>query len=391
MNVIASAAVSIYIPCLEQMAIDLGTTNSMMQMTIVTHLIGEFLGRFLCGPLIDAYSSRKILIPALALSIVGHIVCFLSNSVDIFLMSRFVQALGSSVVYVASVGIINTEFSEHEKSSVIGILELYQPTAWILSPFIGCILCKIGSWRSSILLLMIAQLVVLIKLLEHHKTKDYGFFKNMSVLKFFRDYRSVLQNSYFVIYAIIPGLFAGGYMIFASNAPFICSKFFGNRLTYIALFQAIPLVFYLLATFAYRAIVQNFSIKMAKRSGIAVYVLFGFYAIWLTLENTTLVPSHMLALMCIQCVGSAFLVPISILKAIQSSAHAACAGASAVIVFRNIIMSLCISIGARFSENTTMIMGSVFMTVSTVLVLITARRIMKIRGIRKKYNETRVK
>lgn len=383
MNVVTSAAVSIYIPCLKQMAIDLDTTNSMLQISLITHLIGEFFGRFLCGPLIDSYGIRKITIPALIISILGHFGCFLSSSISMFLAMRFLQALGASVIYIASIGIINNDFAEKEKSGIISILELYQPIAWILSPFVGCILSEIASWRLSFIILMLLQIIGLIVFCNYHEKKHSGSKRKFSVATVFCDYGSILRNSYFLIYALIPGLFAGGYMIFASNSPFICSRIFGNNSADVAIFQAIPLIFYVLATFAYRGIIQNFSIKLAKKIGIIVYIIFGVYISLLLIDGNTWKANHLLALMCVQCVGSAFLVPVSILKALQSSGSIACVGASTVVVFRNIIMSLCIAISTRLSESITMIMGSVFMTVGTAIVLITARRIMKIRSLKK--------
>jgi DHA1 family bicyclomycin/chloramphenicol resistance-like MFS transporter len=383
MNVVTSAAVSIYIPCLKVMTADLNTTSAMLQTSIITHLIGEFVGRFFCGPLIATYSVRKILLPALVLSIFGHLGCFMSNSIAMFLVMRFIQATGASVIYVASVGIINAEFKEDDKSSIIGILELYQPLAWILSPFVGSILHEIGSWRLSFLLLMTLQLIGLVVFFAYQDKNENNLRKKFSASKFFRDYKSVLRNSYFMIYALVPGLFSGGYMIFAANSPFMCSRIFSNSSVDIALFQAIPLMFYVLATFAYRSIVQNFGIKLSKRIGIGIYVVFGLYITLIIVEHVAWTANNLLALMCVQCVGSAFLVPVSVLKAIQSSGSIASVGASTVVVFRNIIMSLCIGISTKWSESITMIMGSVFMTVGTVLVLVLARRIIKIRFLRK--------
>jgi hypothetical protein len=51
-----------------------------------------------------------------------------------------------------------------------------------------------------------------------------------------------------------------------------------------------------------------------------------------------------------------------------------------------VIMSSCIALSTRLTENITMIMGSVFMTVATVIALVAARRIIKIR-LRKKMKE----
>ena len=384
LNVITSAAVSIYIPCIKQMSLDLNCTNALMQMTIVTHLIGEFTGRFFCGPFIDSYGSKAIVLPAIIMSILGHFGCAISSNLALFMIMRFIQAMGSSITYIVSIEIINETFNDREKGSVLGVLELYQPIAWILSPFFGCILSEISSWRLCFVVMMIAQLAGLLFFWAYFLEREGKSVKKFSVSKFFFDYKSILKNSYFIIYALIPGLFAGGYMIFASNSPFMCSQLYGNNSADIAIFQALPLVFYVLATFIYRKVIVKFGVRTSKIIGIIVYIIFGIYMIAaLGFLHTDWSAYNLLALMCIQCVGSAFLVPISVLKALQSSSHASSVGASTVVVFRNIIMSLCISISARFTESITMIMGSVLMTVGTALVLFMARRIIKIRDLRK--------
>jgi MFS family permease len=380
-NVVTSAAVSIYIPCLKQMAVDLGTTNSVMQMTIVAHLIGEFVGRTLCGPFIDAYGNRAIELPSLVISILGHIGCMIATSASIFITMRFIQAIGASVIYVISQSIISETFEEKEKSSVIGILELYQPIAWILSPFVGSILAEISNWRVSFLVLLIAQLVGLVFFLVYPSRRHRESPKMCSASELFCDYGFILKNSSFIIYALIPGLFAGGYMIFATCSPFICSKFFGNNSADIALFSSVPLFFYVIATFGYRATVNKWGMITSRRIGTCIYGIFGIYLIYLTMRQSPWTPGILLTLMCLQCSGSAFLVPVSVLKAIQSTApHSACVGASTMVIFRNIVMSICITIGARFNNSITTIMSCVFMTVATILVLIMMRKIIRTRS-----------
>ncbi|MDR1375646.1 MAG: MFS transporter [Holosporaceae bacterium] len=379
LNVATSAAVSIYIPNLKQMAIDLKTVNALMQMTIVAHLIGEFAGRFLCSQLIDLHGNRAVILPAITISALGHFGCMISTSLSVFILMRFLQAIGASVIYVVSLSVVNKMFSENEKGSVVGILELYQPIAWILSPFAGTIFTEIGSWRLSFFVLLITQFIgiAFFSVLLKKRKKDQR--RHFSVAKLFCDYGSILKNSSFVIYALIPGLFAGGYMIFATSCPFICSEFFGHDTADIALFSATPLVFYVMATFAYRVILRKFGIKISKRTGTGIYIIFGVYTILLISKQVPWTPNNLLFSMSLQCVGSAFLVPVSVLKALQSCHHASYVGASTVVVFRNLIMSLCITVSVKFHESITTIMASVFMTVGTVLVLIMARKIIRLR------------
>lgn len=381
LNVATSAAVSIYISCIKYMAMDLHTTNSLMQMTIVAHLIGEFIGRVVCGPLIGVHGNKHVVLPGLSLSIIGYLGCVFAPNLSTFCMMRFVQALGASVIYIVSLNIINNRFEEEEKASIVGVLELYQPIAWIVSPFIGAILTELGSWRLSFLLLMSAHVIGLLFFWFYVEKEQYKI--KFSFKKLANDYRRLLRKSSFTLYALIPGLFAGGYMIFATSCSTTCTKFFGNNSADIAIFSALPLLAYVGATFVYRFIVERLGTQIAKRTGIAIYILFGLYMIIFIAQGDTWSPVVLLILMCLQCAGSAFLVPVSVFKALQSSEHSEGVGAATVVVFRNIIMSFCISISAKFNDSITMIMASVFITVATVLVLIMMRRILRLRSLRK--------
>lgn len=384
LNVVTSASVSIYIPSLKQMASDLHSTNTMIQMTIVAHLIGEFIGRILGAPLIDVYGNRKIIIPALCLSILGHFGCMVGSNFAIFSYMRFTQAMGASVIYVVSLNIINSRFKEKEKAGVVGILELYQPLAWIVSPFVGALLSELGNWRLSFFVLLCCNLIGLLFFLGYqdqaHKRKIF------SISDLCHDYMLLLKDSAFTIYALIPGLFAGGYMIFATSCSIICTKFFGDSPTDIAIFSGVPLIAYVASTFFYRQTIRNFGTTIAKRIGIVIYVVFALFFIYFVLRHTAWEPGVLLILMCLQCSGSAFIVPISVFKALQSASHVASIGASTVVVFRNIIMSFCISASAHFQGNITTIMACISMTVATALFLIMTRKIIRTRKKRRLKN-----
>ncbi len=379
MNIITSASVSIYLPNMKQMAIDLQTTNYMMQMTISAHLIGEFFGRVISGPLINIRGVKAVIVPALILSAIGHLGCCVSGDVIFFLCMRFSQAVGASVIYIASLSVINDLFNEREKASVIGLLELYQPIAWIIAPAVGAICAELGNWRFAFFVLMICQLIGLILFYSCPDEKNPKKVVSFSCGRLVKDYVRVLRNSYFVIYALIPGLFSGGYMIYATSCPFI----FANNSTDNALVLAVPLVFYVAFTFVYRYVVKEYGLRVSKWVGVVVYLVFGLYVCYLTLYQPKWNEFNLLSLMCIQCIGSAFLVPVSVLKALKSASEVASVGASTVVVFRNIIMSVCIFMGSEFSGNVVTIMACMFMTVASVLMLVTTRRIIKVRKKRK--------
>ena len=172
-------------------------------------------------------------------------------------------------------------------------------------------------------------------------------------------------------------------MIFATNCPIIFSQLIGTSSTDIAIFSAVPLFFYVASTFIYRVIIKKAGLYVSKWIGTTIYVCLGAVIIYMTMHNVHWKAEYLLGLMCVQCMGSAFLVPVSIVKALKSASNEANVGASTVVVFRNIVMSLCISASTKFAGSITTLMACVFMTVATVLMLFTTRRIIKMRSRRK--------
>ncbi len=380
LNVTTSAAVSIYIPCMRQMVADLGTTNALIQMTIVAHLMGEFVGRVCLGPLVDFHNNRSIILTALSVSAFGHLGCMLAPSLIVLMIMRFIQALGASTIYIVSLSIINNKFSGQEKASIVGVLELYQPIAWLVSPLAGALLSELGNWRLSFGLLMLTHLLGVVFFWYYKESLKKHKSSGLSVCGLLKDYRSLMKNSLFVLYALVPGFFAGGYMIFMTNCPFICSKFLCNNSANIAMFSAIPLIFYIISTFAYGLTIKKCGTRTARRIGTGVYIVFGIYAAYLIFsQEHHWALSELQILMCLQCIGSAFLVPVSVFKALKTASNSASVGASTVVVFRNIIMSICISISAKFGGNISTISACVFMTVASILTLTAARKIIKVK------------
>lgn len=376
MNVISSAMVTIFIPGFSLAAADLQAAQSAMQLTVVVHLLGEIIGRLLWGPLCDYIGKKHGLIPAVTVSIIGQLGCCLSQSVEMLIVMRFIQAVGSGVVYVVSLNFIASNFDGVAKSKAYSTLEMYQPIANLTAPILGSILCTIGGWRFIFFFLFIAQTIVRLMLSLYMPNDKPIAMKSSILLGLLRDYRSVMKNKKFVIYAIIPGFVVGGYMVYSAHAPEIYRHTITSGFSesfFIALIQSVPLVFNIISTSIYRKVVQKSGLIISRRIGTAFNVLFMVFLALLADNLIAFSCTSIIAAMCIHSVCSAFLVPISVTRAMECSNEKAGILAASIVVFRNSIMSICISVGAAFT-GTQALIYELLLVSTCVLLLLFIRR-----------------
>ncbi len=377
MNVISSAMVTIFIPGFASAAVDLSTTQNALQLTVVVHLIGEIIGRLLWGPLSDYVGQKNGLIPAVTVSIIGQAICCISTSVEMLIIARFIQAIGSGVVYVVSLNYIASHFDGVAKGQAYSMLEMYQPIANLTAPLLGSVLCMIGGWRFIFIFLVISQCIIRV-MLSLYMQEDKPSNTKVSVSGILKGYISVIKNKKFVIYAVIPGFAVGCYMIYSAHAPEIYENIASVNANnfaslYIALIQSAPLIFNLFSTILYRSTVQKYGLKLSRRIGGALNTLFISVLILLI---TKVIPFNywsIIIAMSIQNASSAFLVPVSVTGAMECSTEKTGILAASIVIFRNSIMSLCLVISA-INTNITLLFCELCLPAICVLILLYFRR-----------------
>lgn len=378
-NIIASLIGTIFIPGFSSAALELHTTQGVMQLTIVSHLIGEIVGRLLWGPLSDYIGSRNGLIPAITLSILGQIGCFFSTSVEMLIVMRFIQAIGSGVVYVVSLNYIACHFDGIAKYKAYSTLEMYQPIANLTAPILGSFFCMTGGWRSIFLFFVLAQTIIRL-MLGIYMPDDKPVKCKASIPTILGDYKAVVKNKKFLVYAIIPGFVVGCYMTFSVHVPEIyhhVTNGISNAYIalHIALIQSAPLCFNLIATSLYKLTVQKYGIKISRRIGSILNVGFMLCIVYLINVISDFKLSTIILAMCIQCISSAFLVPVSVTGAMESSTEKSGILAATVVVVRNAIMSICLGLSA-ISMGMSALLCELLISAAFVSALLYFRRIL---------------
>ncbi len=116
----------------------------------ITWLIGSYfiisaIFLPLIGKLSDFYGRKKIFVFGLLLVAISSFMAPLSNNMLFLLGMRSIQAIGTSALYPAGIGIVRNYIVKNQHR-VIGTLTLFATTSAALGPTISGLLIKFGGW-----------------------------------------------------------------------------------------------------------------------------------------------------------------------------------------------------------------------------------------------------
>lgn len=350
-NFIGAMAVDIHLPALPTIEDDFQTSTFLVQMSILATCWGSSLFRLFWGPTCEAWGYRRVLTMVMLLVSSGHFACYCAPNIEVFLMSRFVMALGNGAMYVIAGSLISTIYTGPERASKLGLMELSFPIALVLSPIIGAWIFQAFGWRAIFLFLLSTQFFIqalLWPFLGNLSPEK----KELSLKQSFSVYRQMLGFKPFLLSILMPALVIGNYALFVANAPFIYIEEFMLSPTTYAYYQAVPLVVSILGISAFRIMVHQLDIEKVLQFGFGSYVLFSIIILSILKFDIELSPVSLMALVCTQTFCQAFLVSPLIYKASEMFKTNQASIFSLVSFFRGVVIGLAVLLGASIYNDT---------------------------------------
>lgn len=147
LSTVTPFAIDLYLPSFAQIASEFGTTPAKISLSVSSYFIGMALGQVLYGPLLDRFGRKKPLYVGLTVFIVASIGCSLANSTEALIVSRFMQAMGGSVAWVAALAMVRDFFPVAESAKIFSLLFLVIGVSPLLAPTVGGFITTALGWR----------------------------------------------------------------------------------------------------------------------------------------------------------------------------------------------------------------------------------------------------
>lgn len=217
----------LYLPALPEMAGSLGTSASLVQLSLTSCLLGLALGQIVIGPYSDVYGRRRPLILSLVVFAIASFLCAFSPYVWILIFLRFIEGVAGAGGIVISRAIARDLYSGVELTSFFSLLMLINGVAPIAAPVAGGQLMKVTSWTGVFFILgtlgtgMLLTVIFGLKesLPKSNRLKG-GLKETVS------NFGKLLSNRKFMGYVLVQGFIMAGLFGYISGSPFVLQEIY---------------------------------------------------------------------------------------------------------------------------------------------------------------------
>ncbi len=260
--------------------------NNHVQLVISMIFFGMSFGLIIYGPLSDAYGRKKPLYAGLIIFVFGSFLSYVSTSLEIMLIGRFLQGFGSSSSRIITIAMIRDRFSGVEMAKIMSLIMVIFIIVPALAPSLGQLIIYFLSWKAIFGVLICMGLIGIFslrfKLEETHKFEHRA---PLSFLKVYSGIKETVLNPVSRGYTLASGLVFGAFVAYLSLVqPILQVKYkLGDSFSFY--FGALAL-FIGFSSFLNSRLVGKFGMKsLTNLSLIAVSVISAIFLLILYLSG----------------------------------------------------------------------------------------------------------
>ena len=221
-------SVDMYLPAFPTLAQDLLTDSGRVQQTLSAFLLGFAVSPLVWGPLSDRFGRKPILYAGLVIFVAASIGGALSQSIDVLIGFRFLQALGGSAAASLARAIVRDRYDREEAARTLSLLFVVMAIAPMAAPIIGGQVLVFFGWRA-IFWALAGYGVVCIALTVYplRETLPPERRTHHHAGEMAKSYGALLRNQRYIGYALCQGLSFAAMFAYIAGSPFVIIELFG--------------------------------------------------------------------------------------------------------------------------------------------------------------------
>ncbi|WP_295428630.1 Bcr/CflA family multidrug efflux MFS transporter [uncultured Thiodictyon sp.] len=280
-------AIDMYLPSLPVIALDLGSSIELAQLTVTVYLGVFALAQLFLGPLSDVRGRRSTIGGGLALFCLGSLGCALAGSMETLIAARVVQALGGAAVAVTVPALVRDLCEKDECARVLSLVMLVMSLAPLLAPSIGGLIVGQVGWHWVFIALYgIGLLAIGLFFALLPETLPPARRHPADVGRVLRNYLQLMHHRTGMGYLLVGAFSFGGMMTYIVTSPFVYIILHAVPTAWFAVLFGLNVAAAMVTTTLNARLVTRLGAERLLRLGLAVQVVAALLLLGLALWGT---------------------------------------------------------------------------------------------------------
>lgn len=219
---IGPITMALYTPAMPTLALDFGTTEAMIKLTLTAYFAGFAITQLICGPLTDAFGRKPVTLVFLGLYLCSTIMATLAPDVSWMMVARTLQGVGAAVGIAVSRAIVRDQFTGQQSAHIMNAIGTMLALGPAISPTLGGFILELFGWREIFYCMIIygVALASAVAFLQP-ETNAYRSLSNIHPSKLVMNYLALLGDLRFLRPSLLLGLCLGNLYAMATVQPFV--------------------------------------------------------------------------------------------------------------------------------------------------------------------------
>lgn len=246
-------SLDMYTPAVPHMTEFFGTSEAMVNLTLVGYFLFFAVGLLIFGPVSDRYGRKPVLVAGILAYALASAACALSTSIGMLIAMRVLQALGAGAVSAVSTAVVKDAVVPERHEALLSLVQVMFVVGPVLAPVVGALVLQVADWRMTFWVLAgIGAVCSALALLfdetlpadERYEGSVTGSLKQLGV---------VARNKGFSAFLGIVGLYNLPFMAYIAVGSYVYITFFGLSELEYSLYFAVAALLTVFGPFAWLA------------------------------------------------------------------------------------------------------------------------------------------
>lgn len=232
------------LPALPQIAAELVPDDvNRAQLILTTFVLGMGVGTLFAGPISDATGRKSAITGGFALYIAGAVLAWRAQTIEMLLLARFLQGLGSAGPRIVSLALVRDLYQGREMARVTSFVMMVFILVPAFAPSVGAVVIGFAGWRGLFGAFILFGLIGVLWLwLRQAETLPPARRRPMTVTSLAAAAREVLADREVRIYTVVLTLGFGQMFAVLSSSQQLFSDTYGRGESFPIWFAAMALL-----------------------------------------------------------------------------------------------------------------------------------------------------